>query len=569
MLSVVPVQQGEKSQSNLEAAVKGLVCLALAAWVAVLLAQRIDLTTADLGRHIANGSMILGSPGDRDGVLHTNFYSYTMAGQPFINHHWLTGVVFFLIWKSFGFTGLSVWNVAFGVIAFGLFFDVARRAGNFWLASAVSICLMPLITARSEVRPETFTYFLTGLFVWILWLHRARKLGRRWLYGLPLAMLIWVNLHIGFVFGFLVLGGFLLEASMPLVWGRLGLGPKAKGSTAKARMSGKKSRDSAAAPPPPVNAIGEWKQLAGVSVLCALAGLVNPFFLQGFLYPLSIFGKYGYLVAENQSIPFLERLGVGGNNIFLIFRLTAAAMIVSGAMAAMANRRKVDVALLTPALASGVMAYFAIRNFITFGLFAVPALAATLNTARHPIPGRRIGWRDAILMGVFAIAISGVLWQQYDQFPQVRAGLGLGLVPGADASADFMKQNHITGPIFNDYDVGGYLIYKLSMDGPRQSVFVDNRPEAYSVEFFRDVYIPAQRDEAQWQQLDRRYHFNAIFFSRRDATAWARTFLDNRARDRAWAPVFADDYNIIFLRRDNLANRDTIGKSTLVVRPVE
>jgi hypothetical protein len=60
----------------------------------------------------------------------------------------------------------------------------------------------------------------------------------------------------------------------------------------------------------------------------------------------------------------------------------------------------------------------------------------------------------------------------------------------------------------------------------------------------------------EWHQLDSRHHFNAIFFSRRDSTPWGKTFLENRAKDSAWTPVFADNYNIIFLRRDNLSNAD-------------
>jgi hypothetical protein len=563
------------ANNKVNAAIKWIVYLGLLAWVGILLAQKIDLTTADLGRHIANGSMILRSAADRDGVLHTNFYSYTMPSQPFINHHWLSGVVFYLIWKSFGFAGLSVWSVSFGVIAFALFFDVARRAGQFWIASAISFCVMPLITARSEVRPEAFTYFLTGLFLWFLWQHRSGRAGRKWLYGLPPLVSLWVNLHIGFVFGFLVLGGFLLDAAVGLVMSRARLHQKAKDFSSRAKTAGKASRRAAAgagkATQGTIEAVrngqaDRLKQLAAVSLLCAVAGLVNPFFIRGFLYPLSIFESYGYTVAENQSIPFLEALGLGGNQIFLLFQLAAAALIVSGILVAIRTFQKLDVALLTPALASAVMAYFAIRNFITFALFAVPALTGAVSATAGASSGKRISFRDIILIPVAVVAVAAASLQQYQEFQQMRPTLGLGLLPGVDASADFFRQSQIAGPVFNDYDIGGYLIYKLSMDGPNPRVFVDNRPEAYTPDFLRDVYIRAQTDETAWHQLDSRYRFNAIFFSRRDSTAWGKAFLANRANDSAWAPVFADDYNIILLRRDNLGNAEVIRKHSFAVR---
>jgi hypothetical protein len=388
-------------------------------------------------------------------------------------------------------------------------------------------------------------------------------------------MLLWVNLHVGFVFGFLVLGAFLLEASIAIVWSLIRLHRPGKDSSPKARTSGKASRRSAAIAGKTADGRPQafhnwqpdgWKQLAAVSLLCAVAGLVNPFFIRGFLYPLSIFERYGYTVAENQSIPFLEALGLGGNQIFLLFRLTAGALIVSGILVAIKAFRKLDIALLTPALVSAVMAYFAIRNFISFALFAVPALTGAVSATGGSSSVKRISLRNSILIPVAVVAVAAAFWQQYDELPQIRPTIGLGLLPGVDASGDFFKQNHIAGPIFNDYDIGGYLIYKLSIDGPNQRVFVDNRPEAYTPEFFRDVYIRAQRDEIEWHQLDNRYHFNVIFFSRRDSTPWGRTFLDRRAKDSAWAPVFADNYNIIFLRRDNLGNADIIQKHALAVR---
>jgi len=55
----------------------------------------------------------------------------------------------------------------------------------------------------------------------------------------------------------------------------------------------------------------------------------------------------------------------------------------------------------------------------------------------------------------------------------------------------FFKENNLQGPIFNNYDIGGYLIFNLF---PQEKVFVDNRPETYSSEFFQEDYIPMQED---------------------------------------------------------------------------
>ena len=123
---------------------------------------------------------------------------------------------------------------------------------------------------------------------------------------------------------------------------------------------------------------------------------------------------------------------------------------------------------------------------------------------------------------------------------------GLGLEPGNGAAAEFFRREKIRGPIMNDYDIGGYLIFHLF---PEHRVFVDNRPEAYSEDFFQKIYVPMQQDESVWRRLDERYRFNAIFFYRHDATPWGQAFLIRRVQDPEWIPVFVDLYTIILVRR--------------------
>ncbi len=111
----------------------------------------------------------------------------------------------------------------------------------------------------------------------------------------------------------------------------------------------------------------------------------------------------------------------------------------------------------------------------------------------------------------------------------------------------FMRANNVPGPFFNNYDNGSYLIWMLY---PEYKVFVDNRPEAYSVDFFKETYKPMQADEAVWERESRRYGIQSIVFFRHDMTEWGQAFLVNRAKDVVnWAPVFIDDYAIIFVRR--------------------
>ncbi len=96
------------------------------------------------------------------------------------------------------------------------------------------------------------------------WFRRA--LNAKYLYSLPIVMLLWVNFHIGFVFGFVLLGGFL-----PF----------------KALLSGERQR----------SVLTLW-----IAAASAVAGCVNPAGLNGLLYPLNIFRNYAYSIEENQPL---------------------------------------------------------------------------------------------------------------------------------------------------------------------------------------------------------------------------------------------------------------------------
>lgn len=485
------------------------VIVILFVWFSLLLAQKINLSTVDLGRHIKNGEIIL-SQGLGSAVLRQNFYSYTNPAYPFINHHWLSGVIFYFIHKVGGFAGLSWFYIVLGLATLWFFWDAARRGSNWLAAAALAALLLGLMAARVEVRPEMFTYLFLGVFYWILWRCQNRETVR-WLWLLPILMLLWVNLHIGFILGFFILGAFGLAELVQLI-----------------RKKPNK-----------------FFYLFIIGAACAAAALINPATWRGLIYPFQIFNNYGYLVAENQSIPFLLRLNMGEQLRFKLFYAAGAVVALSFIAAAVKNWRAIALADLVLAIGLGGLAFSGIRHFAAFGFFALPVAAHNLRTV-WPARMSRIGWSYAATAAALIILVSG--YRDYLTLARRGEWQGLGLAPAVNASAEFFNNNHLAGPVFNNYDVGGYLIYHLY---PGQQVFVDNRPEAYPVSFYQNIYIPAQEDEDKWAALDSQYRFNAIFFAYHDYTPWAQKFLIARVQDPNWAPVFADDYNIIFLRRND------------------
>ncbi|MEI8190109.1 MAG: hypothetical protein WCI75_10385, partial [candidate division NC10 bacterium] len=435
-----------------------LTTVLLSLFYGPFLARKISLVTADLGRHLKNGEIFLRtfSP------IATNYYSYTQPDFPVVNHHWGSGIVFYLVWKLGGFPGLHVFFIGLSLLAFLIVFNIARKEAGPGIAALTAIAMVPLLAERTEVRPEAFSYLFAALFLHLLIGIRKNSIRPRWALALPIIEAIWVNSHIYFFLGPVILCAFLLEYHLD-------------------------------DPPRTADIRTHWKALG----LTLAATCLSPFGLKSALAPLSIFENYGYRLVENQPVWFIQRILHNPNCAIFegVFALFAASFVIAWFRG---RRREGAAGILLGALVSG-MAWLAIRNFAIFGLIALP-LAARNIAWSFPgfIDARRKGLRRLSLAALAALCLLAWYGKLQAIVPYSRE-LGIGLEAGNGAAADFIRRVGIRGPIFNNYDIGGYLIYHLF---PGERVFVDNRPEAYSKAFFEDTYIPMQQDGKVWSEVD-------------------------------------------------------------------
>jgi hypothetical protein len=160
---------------------------------------------------------------------------------------------------------------------------------------------------------------------------------------------------------------------------------------------------------------------------------------------------------------------------------------------------------------------------------------------KENLPARENG----IAVAFIAIFIIAVLANY--QFVLLHSGdRGVGLLPGNEAAAKFIQKENIKGPIFNNYDIGGYLTWSLPKN---EKVFVDNRPAEYPSSFFSDVYKPMQENIEVFKKIDEQYNFNTIVFSRNDITPWGMNFLKVIRENSNWKKVFEDDYAVVFVKK--------------------
>ncbi|OGI34116.1 MAG: hypothetical protein A2420_04790, partial [Candidatus Moranbacteria bacterium RIFOXYC1_FULL_44_13] len=411
---------------------KIIVFLLLLFWLGFLYAQKIDLATADLGRHIKNGEWVVENNFnllEKKSPLRENYYSYTNPDFPVINHHWGSGVVFYYIWKYAGFSGLSLLYIFLSLAAFLAFFWVACRESSFTWAALLAFALAPLMAERTEIRPEVFSVLFAAIFLLLLWRYSRGEIKWKWLLLLAPIQIVWVNFHVYFFLGFFLAGTFLFSEIVQIIFQKL--------TDEEFEKKLKKT-----------------KIMLVVLMLVLLASLINPFGLEGLLYPLKIFKNYGYTIVENKSVSFVENYGVANPN-FALIKAVLALMVLSFVLLFIFNRKKISFFYLIFSLLFGILGWMAIRNFTLLGFFALPVLAYNFQAVFGQKKGEiSIAKENGIAVLYIIVAVVG-LWCNFEYVSFHSKRIGTGLLPRVTQAAEFFRKENIRGPVFNNYDIGG------------------------------------------------------------------------------------------------------------------
>ncbi|HEX3046976.1 MAG TPA: ankyrin repeat domain-containing protein [Bacillota bacterium] len=144
------------------------------------------------GRDICQGK--LGTPDD---------WSFMTHGKVWMNQNWGSGFLFYLIYNVTGNNGLLVFKGLL-VILWGLFLVMAnRKRGNPpAISMGVSAIGMLLCIGYNDLRPNYLTFIFTSLELYLL--YRIQEKPPRVWFILP-AILVWANMHGGFVLGIILL----------------------------------------------------------------------------------------------------------------------------------------------------------------------------------------------------------------------------------------------------------------------------------------------------------------------------------------------------------------------------
>lgn len=126
-------------------------------------------------------------------------YAFT-SKDSWINHEWLTELVFYLCYRWAGDFGLLILKLLVGLATLALLAAMSYRRGGSPLVMAIALTLAAFsLTPGFMFRPQIFSYLLFAVTLDLL-RPESSEMGRP-VVLLPLVMALWVNLHGGFLIG--------------------------------------------------------------------------------------------------------------------------------------------------------------------------------------------------------------------------------------------------------------------------------------------------------------------------------------------------------------------------------
>ena len=160
----------------------------------------------DVSWHIASGQWIL----DHGAIPHTDPFSFTWAGKPWVPIEWLAEVIYAAAYRIANYAGVAALVTAMLIALHAIVYFNATKSVRPWIAAGaivlMDIALIPTLLAR----PHVLTWPLLAGWTWLMLCARDQDRAPPLLAAL--LMSLWVNLHGSFVCGLAIAAVFGFEA---------------------------------------------------------------------------------------------------------------------------------------------------------------------------------------------------------------------------------------------------------------------------------------------------------------------------------------------------------------------
>ena len=462
---------------------------------ALLLGPRMLSLDSDLGRHLTLGGFML----ETRTIPTTDILSFTRDGEPRPPYEWLTQVLFASANSLLGLDGVML--LCAGIIAAGfviLYNDAARRSRMPLTALLIVILAAGASSLHWLPRPHVMTFLF--LAIWLERLERVHRGESVSLWQFPLLMLVWANAHGGFIFGMLA---WLAYAAG---WGW-------------EKLRGKSNWQ-------------EGKQWATIGAFSLIASFLTP----------SGWGNWQAVLSNNSPYILNRTVETMPADFSSAGTWPFALLIGMGIIIILATRRTQSASHIFLLGGFALLGLLMARNIPLFAIASAPILSEGLGTLLGRVPrwkqieaniaALESPLRGAVWPIIVSVGIAVFLGSRYQVQKEALTRFDARVFPVA--AADWLVQNPQSGNMFNDFNWGGYLLYRL---WPDEKVFLDSQTDFYGEALVQE-YETAWTAAEGWDAVLDAY-----------AVDWAilpvAAPLTTRLQETGWTVLYEDKTAII------------------------
>jgi hypothetical protein len=468
--------------------------IAIAALLSVLgvITSRTRFDDPDMWWHLKMGQVIWNT----HHVPTVDIFSSTARNLPSIPHEWLSQLVLYAFYRFAGYQGLMLWLCLFtAAILVAGYFLCSIYSGNAKVSFLGALVIWVFGTIGFAVRPQVIGYLL--LLVELLLLQLGRTRNPRWFLWLPPLFALWVNCHGSFSLGLIIAATLLFSSWFNFQAGSL---VATSWEPARRRMLG-------------------WSLLASVFAL-----LINPIGIGLILYPLRTMFQLSVnaiVVTEWQPLYF------GDGRAFLMLAALACVFLAVLIRRSQLYWHELLIIALATWMAGGHQ-----RLLFPFGILIAPILSRVMSvpwmdynrSQDRPLP-------NAVLIGASVLFAVCVFPGQQNLAAQVEHSSPVKAV-------EFLKANHIPGPMLNEWADGGYFIWAA----PEYPDFIDGRGDVFDLAGVTEDFGKWTTLQAPPTGLLDKYHINFCVLPHASPMTFVMPLLPG------WKSVYSDDLETIFVR---------------------
>jgi hypothetical protein len=424
-----------------------------------------------------------------------DLFSYTANHHAWIPHEWLSQLTIYAAYLVGGYDGLMLWLcVLSAALLISGYLLCSLYSGNAKVAFLGVLVIWLFATVGFAVRPQMIGYLLLVVEMIVLYLGRSRD--PRWFWILPGLFALWVNCHGSFFVGMVIA---MTLYALSFVGFRAGSLISVKWDSMPRRY------------------------LAWSLAISAVALFINPVGRSQIFYPVDTMLRQP--LQKDQVLEWLPLQITDSREVILLALLLCILLLV------LVRRSEMHLQELALVILGTWLAMRHQRMLFVFGILCAPVLCRMLSDLWENYEAEHV---RPLLNAVFIVlSLFVAIWA----FPGHRVLAQQVEAANPAKAVGFLKKNHVSGRMINDYVYGGYLIWAA----PEYPVFVDGRGDVYE-------WTGVLPDYARWATLQEdpnalldKYKVDFCLLSRNAPMAFVLPLA------RGWKIAYADPQAIIFV----------------------